>query len=519
MATGQSSSPASCPLQQREGSHGNILVPWPSSWRPPPPRSARRADVSSGGRRVDLRPPAGQGRRRLARRPAHRRPGPQRAVRVRRRRPVHRRRPRPRRRRQEADRRQGDHQGCRQERRLLHDAFAPNVYAGATAKAAVLAQSQGKNPRSFGGVDLVTQLEGRVATAAPITGRIEDAYDPTDQFGGDFANVIGQAYAAQALALAGSAKAGAATAFLLQQQCAKGFFRQYFTTDKTRADQSCQGAPAAERGASTDATALAVLALQDVKGAKAKAAVKKAVAWLDGHPAAATARSPTPARPRAPPTPTAPAWPAGRSARPAPPSRRPRLAAAAVRDLAGRATNPCARQAGQADRRDRLRRRRADGNGQGSRHHEEDSDQWRRASAQALPVLRWAPRAEGDFTVTRAARPSPWASTWRIRLTGVAAGERVCVSGGGPELRASARTQPDHAGLSSASTTRASAPTRSGSVPSTATSRCGSRADRVPDRLAPSGRRGPGDRGGRRAGHARRRRTSVRRCLLRHAPA
>ena len=31
------------------------------------------------------------------------------------------------------------------------------------------------------------------------------------------------------------------------------------------------------------------------------------------------------------------------------------------------------------------------------------SDQWRRASAQALPVLRWAPRADGDFTVDRAA--------------------------------------------------------------------------------------------------------------------
>ena len=37
------------------------------------------------------------------------------------------------------------------------------------------------------------------------------------------------------------------------------------------------------------------------------------------------------------------------------------------------------------------------------------------------------------------------------------------------------------------------------SAPSTATSRCGSRADRVP-RPAPLGRRGPGDRGGRRAG-------------------
>ena len=167
----------------------------------------------------------------------------------------------------------------------FYTAFAPSVYAGPTAKAAVLALSQDKNPHAFGGVDLVAQLEARVATAAPITGRIEDAFDPTDEFGGDYANVIGQAYAAQALSLVGSAKATSATAFLLAQQCDKGYFRQYFTADKTRTDQSCQGAPRAERGASTDATALAVLALQDVKGSKAKGAVKKAVAWLEDTPA------------------------------------------------------------------------------------------------------------------------------------------------------------------------------------------------------------------------------------------
>ena len=168
----------------------------------------------------------------------------------------------------------------------FYTAFAPSVYAGPTAKAAVLALSQDKDPHAFGGVDLVEQLEGRVATAAPITGRIEDAFDPNDEFGGDFANVIGQAYAAQALSLTGSAKASSATAFLLEQQCDDGYFRQYFTVDKTRSDQSCQGAPRAERGASTDATALAVLALQDVKGAKAKAAVNEGRRVADLPPAA-----------------------------------------------------------------------------------------------------------------------------------------------------------------------------------------------------------------------------------------
>ena len=104
----------------------------------------------------------------------------------------------------------------------FYTAFAPSVYAGPTAKAAVLALSQDKNPHAFGGVDLVAQLESRVATAAPITGRIEDAFDPTDEFGGDFANVIGQAYAAQALSLVGSAKATSATAFLLAAAVRQG---------------------------------------------------------------------------------------------------------------------------------------------------------------------------------------------------------------------------------------------------------------------------------------------------------
>ena len=242
-----------------------------------------------------------------------------------------------------------------------------NIYAGATAKAAVLAEIQGKDPHSFGGTDLVTQLEGRVAAAAPITGRIEDAFDPTDEFGGDFANVIGQAYAAQALALAKSAKAGAASAFLLQQQCAKGFFRQYFTTDKTRPDQSCQGAPRAERGASTDATALAVLALQDVKGAKAKASVKKAVAWLkDTQLADGSFTDTGKAKGTANSNSTGLAgWALGEAGS----TRAAELAAASVRALQV-VDNPCARLLAKQHGRDRLRRAR-DGRRPGVRHQEE----------------------------------------------------------------------------------------------------------------------------------------------------
>ena len=53
------------------------------------------------------------------------------------------------------------------------------------------------------------------------------------------------------------------------------------------------------------------------------------------------------------------------------------------------------------------------GTAQGFGIKKKTSDQWRRASAQALPVLRWAPRAEGDFTRPPRA-PSRRASSCRI---------------------------------------------------------------------------------------------------------
>jgi hypothetical protein len=310
----------------------------------------------------------------------------------------------------------------------FYTAFPPSVYAGATAKAAVLALEQGKNPRSFGGVDLVTQLEGRVATAAPITGRIEDAYDPGDPFGGDYANVIGQAYAASALSQAKSPKAASAASFLIQQQCAKGYFRQSFTADKSRADQSCQGAPAAERGSSTDATALAILALQDVKGAKAKAAVKKAVTWLvdrqrDNGAFSDTGKSSGAYNSNS--TGLA-GWALGEAGS----AKQAAKAAVWVRNLQVPRTNPCAgklaKQTGAIAYDDN-----AYGTGQGVGIKKKDGDQWRRASAQALPVLRWAPRAEGEFTATPPPTAVEAGNSIRIRLTGVAPGERVCVSGNG----------------------------------------------------------------------------------------
>ncbi len=130
--------------------------------------------------------------------------------------------------------------------------------AGGTAKALVLAQAAGDDPTAYGGTDLVDQLQGRVATGGAIAGRIQDDVDTTQAGAADYANVIGQAYAVQGLDAAGSTSAATATDFLLAQQCAGGWFRLYFA-DAGAADQTCDGDATAS--ADTDVTAIAVLAL------------------------------------------------------------------------------------------------------------------------------------------------------------------------------------------------------------------------------------------------------------------
>jgi len=155
------------------------------------------------------------------------------------------------------------------------DFGSTDVYAGSTAKALVFAQTTGRARTSFGGVNLAKQLEGLVGTSGATQGRIHD--QATD----DFANTIGQAYAANALAAAGSPLAKSVTGFLLEQQCSKGFFRLYFA-DPTATDQSCDAAPRAERAPDTDATALAVVQLLsiDKPGHKVRAAIGAALRWL-----------------------------------------------------------------------------------------------------------------------------------------------------------------------------------------------------------------------------------------------
>lgn len=154
-----------------------------------------------------------------------------------------------------------------------------STYSGAVAKALTFAQRTGATPTDFGGVNLVTRTEAQVATEAPITGRIQD----TSTYG-DYAATIGQAWAAEGLGNAVSEKAPAVIDFLLDQQCAEGFFRQRFTQDKGAADQTCDGNNGAPH---VDSTALAVLRLSGLQ--TKTAAVTEAIADARGWLAAAQA--------------------------------------------------------------------------------------------------------------------------------------------------------------------------------------------------------------------------------------
>jgi hypothetical protein len=119
------------------------------------------------------------------------------------------------------------------------------MYAGAYGKLATAVELAGERPRSFGGLNLISDLEGLVVKTGDAAGRARDK----SQYG-DFSNTIGQAYVVRALARAHSDLTRKTTTYLLRQQCTHGFFRL------TERDARCTTGRA-----SVDTTALAVFAL------------------------------------------------------------------------------------------------------------------------------------------------------------------------------------------------------------------------------------------------------------------
>ena len=296
-----------------------------------------------------------------------------------------------------------------------------STYAGAVAKSLVFVQESGGGATAFGGVNLVTRLEAQVSSTAPNSGRISD----TSTFG-DFANTLGQAFAARGLSAAPSSKATDAVSFLLKQQCSAGYFRADFAPVGA-GDQSCDAGIASDDSApSIDATAIAVQQLQAITSPSPAVvtAIQDATSWLlsqqraDGsfssdaqlginsdstglagivlHDAGATAAATRAAT-----------WVRSHQA-----------------DEPSACPNALSGQTGAiAYDDDALAAGRSGGIGGGQ--------QWRVATAQALPVLRWAPAATSPFDVNGPTGYVQAGTSVAFQVTGAAPGTPVCISGVG----------------------------------------------------------------------------------------
>ncbi|WP_286930286.1 MULTISPECIES: hypothetical protein [Aeromicrobium] len=110
------------------------------------------------------------------------------------------------------------------------------ISPGAAGKLATAVVTGGRDPRAFGGRNLVADVEGKTIDA---TGETEGTY------GG-----VGQAWATRALVLSGSAEAAGSLDFLTSKQCANGSFLQDYAADCGSAIE-------------VDSTALAIQALGD----------------------------------------------------------------------------------------------------------------------------------------------------------------------------------------------------------------------------------------------------------------
>lgn len=138
----------------------------------------------------------------------------------------------------------------------------PNRIGGATAKTLVAALISGRDPRNFGGYDMVEELRSVITVDGPQRGAIADD-------GPDIGRRPGNTFA-QTLAVIGFAGVGEVNQdvidFLLLQQCTEGFFR-IFPTYRAGAPLTCDegytsGEASAPDGDTTGFALSALLAAQ-----------------------------------------------------------------------------------------------------------------------------------------------------------------------------------------------------------------------------------------------------------------
>jgi hypothetical protein len=295
--------------------------------------------------------------------------------------------------------------------------YPSEKYAGSVAKAAYLLQQTGGDPTSFGGTNLVTELEGLTDDS---TGAIHDTVDPSDPWGADYENTIGQAFAVAALRTAGSTEAAKATDWLLAQQCPGGGF----SLNLNQGAASC----ASNADADPDATSyvLVVLGAAADSDARIARAVGKAEAWLmarqnaDGSFDGGASTD----YPNANSTGLA-GWALGQLGD----TGAARAAATWLRQHQVQPLSACPSQlsteAGAIAYDDAaLAAGRTDGITTGTR------GQWRSASSQAVPALQWAPTGQSAPVLTAPTTYVRAGGTATVRATGVTPGTWVCGSVG-----------------------------------------------------------------------------------------
>ena len=335
----------------------------------------------------------------------------------------------------------------------INTAFKPRVdeyvgdgtkesYAGALGKAAAFIRAAGENPIDYGGKNLVARLEERTADvpadpaakpqAAAIAGRIFDKAES-----GNHANVVGQSYAVRELSLARSTEAVAARDFLLKQQCASGYFRLNFENADVP-NQSCtEGAPGSELD--PDATALAMINLIEShdNSPAVKAALDRASAWLVDRQRNSGAIRSSGANPQINTNTTAlggyalglmrqsdAAQKAALWVRKNQPVDKYKCRTALTKDTGA-----------VAFRKDRSKAAKASGIPADGR------DEWRRATAQAILGLQFAPASRDTFRIESVRERARAGERVQFRVYGLAPGESACMQVKGDFRRVKGKTK------------------------------------------------------------------------------